>query len=73
MKVDGMKLQNEIARRQMTITDFAKKAGLSIGAVYRAINGGQSTLRTAGRMAAMLQITPTEIFYSGSAQVRKGE
>ena len=67
MKVDSMKLQAEIARRQMTITDFAKQAGLSIGSVYRAINGGRSTLRTAGRMAALLQVTPTEIF---SAQAK---
>ena len=67
MKLDGMKLQAEIAQRQMTITDFAKKAGLSIGSVHRAINGGQSTLRTAGKMAALLQITPTEIF---SAQAK---
>ena len=69
MKVDGMKLQNEIARRQMTITDFAKKAGLSIGAVYRAINGGQSTLRTAGKIAAMLQINPNEIFSAQSKEM----
>ena len=66
MKVDSMKVQAEIARRQMTITDFAKQSGLSIGAVYRAINGGQSTLRTAGRIAALLQINPNEIF---SAQI----
>ena len=68
MKVDSMKVQAEIARRQMTITDFAKQSGLSIGAVYRAINGGQSTLRTAGRIAALLQINPNEIF---SAQISK--
>ena len=68
MKVDSMKVQAEIARRQMTITDFAKQSGLSIGAVYRAINGGQSTLRTAGRIAALLQINPNEIF---SAQIKE--
>ena len=67
MKVDGLKLQSEIALRQMTLTDFAKKAGISIGSVYRAINGGQSTLRTAGRIAALLQINPNEIF---SAQAK---
>ena len=56
MKIDGVKLQVEIARRQMTITDFAKKAGVSIGSLYRAINGGQSTLRTAGRIAVAMNI-----------------
>ena len=69
MKVDGMKVQAEIARRQMTMTEFAKHSGVSIGSLYRAINGGQSTLRTAGKIAAMLQINPNEIFSAQSKEM----
>ncbi|MBQ6780709.1 MAG: helix-turn-helix transcriptional regulator [Treponema sp.] len=68
MKLDGVKLQNEIARRQMTITDFAKQAGLPSSTVYRAINGGRSSTRTVGKFATALQINPADIFYSHSAQ-----
>lgn len=72
MKIDGVKLQNEIARRQMTITDFAKQAGLPMSTVYRAIGGGRSSTRTAGRIAAALQITPSEISYVIPAQMKGG-
>lgn len=71
MKLDGMKLQSEIVRRQQTITAFAKKAGLPTSTVYRAINGGCSTTRTAGKIAAALQINPTDIFYSDTAQIKE--
>lgn len=71
MKLDGVKLQNEIARRQMTIIDFAKQAGLSSSTVYRAINGGRSSSRTVGKFAQALQINPADIFYLNSAQMKE--
>lgn len=64
MTIDGVKLQNEIARRQMTILDFAKQAGLATATVYRAINSGLANIRTVGKLAAALQINPADIFYS---------
>ncbi|MBR4903690.1 MAG: helix-turn-helix transcriptional regulator [Selenomonadaceae bacterium] len=72
MKLDGMKVQSEIVRRRLTITDFAKKAGLPTSTLYRVINGdGRSNTRTAGKIAAALQMNPTEISYSYSAQIKE--
>ena len=68
MKLDGMKLQNEIARRKLTLSEFAKKAGLPTSTVYRAIAGGRSNTRTVGKIAEALQINPAEIFHSTTAQ-----
>lgn len=71
MKLDGVKLQNEIARRQMTIVDFAKQAGLPTSTVYRAISGGRSSTRTVGKIATALQINPADIFYSHFTQMKE--
>lgn len=62
MKLDGRKVQNEIARRQLTIRDFAKQAGLPTSTLYRAIGGGHSTTKTAGKIAAALKLNPADIF-----------
>lgn len=61
MKLDGLKLQDEIARRQMTIIEFAKYAGVSTVAVYRILNGGRSNTRTAGKIAAALKKKPRDL------------
>ena len=68
IKLDGVKVQAEIVRRQMTMTDFAKQAGLPTSTVYRVIAGGRSSTRTAGKIVSALQIAPTEIF---SAQMKE--
>ena len=43
MRYDTERLRNEIARRHMTVTDFAKLAGLSKFSVYRALKGSWGT------------------------------
>lgn len=56
MQVNGMKLRREIARKQLTITDFAKCAGLSLFSLYRAMKGSRANTRTLGKLAAALNI-----------------
>lgn len=54
MKLDGAKLKDEIARRQFTITGFAKSANVSAATVYRAMSGGRTNTKTVGKIAAAL-------------------
>ncbi|MBQ3444917.1 MAG: helix-turn-helix domain-containing protein [Selenomonadaceae bacterium] len=54
MKVDGLKLRREIARREMTVDDFAKEAGVSSPAVFRALNNSKANTRTLGKLANAL-------------------
>lgn len=61
MKLDGEKLQDEIARRQMTILEFAKYAGVPTSTIYHAIGGGRSNTRTAGKIAAALKKKPRDL------------
>ena len=68
MKVDGVKLRCLIAERQLPITEFARQARVSPATVYRGINTGKATISTIGKLAATLQVSPTEIF---SAQISK--
>lgn len=56
MQVNGMKLRSAIARKQLTITDFAKKAGLSNFGLYRVLQGNRANTRTLGKIAAALNI-----------------
>lgn len=56
MKYDGERLRDEIARRQLSITAFAKTAGVSNYAVYRAIAGKGARTETLGKIAAALNI-----------------
>lgn len=62
MYYDGLKLQNELARRQQTVADFAKTAGVSRPVMYRALTGARMNLRTLGRIAAALGVDrPTDL------------
>ena len=69
MVFDGMKLQDEIANRRMTITDFARKAQVPAGTIYRAIGGGRLRLSTAGKVAGALDLKPSEL--ATPAQMKK--
>ena len=61
MRFNGLKLQDEIASRRLTITDFAKKSQVPAGAIYRAIGGGNLRLSTAGKIASALNVKPSEL------------
>lgn len=62
MRYDQERLRDEIARRQITVTDFARQAGISKFNVYRALKGGRANTRTLGKIAAALNIEePSEL------------
>lgn len=66
MRFDGMKLRDEIARQQVSITDFARQAGVSNFAVYRALSGSRANTRTLGKIAAALGIKrPSDLLAIG--------
>ena len=56
MKFDGAKLRDEIARRQQSVVDFAKAAGVSSYCVYRAMRGSRVGTKTLGKIAAALKV-----------------
>ncbi|MBR0103830.1 MAG: helix-turn-helix domain-containing protein [Selenomonadaceae bacterium] len=62
MQVNGIKLQNEIARRHLNYNQFAAKAGVSTYGLYRAIKGSRPHMATLGKIATALDIDdPTEL------------
>ena len=61
MILDGNKLFNEIAKRGVTITEFANHAQLPPATIHRAIKGANVNARTIGKIAATLQVEPTEL------------
>ena len=69
MRYDQERLRDEIARRQMTVTDFAKQAGLSKFNVYRALKGGRANTRTLGKIAAALNMEKPSELLEPSAQM----
>ena len=56
MKFNGVKIQDEIARREQSVTDFANSAGLSPGSIYRAMAVASATTKTLGKIARTLGI-----------------
>lgn len=62
MYYDGMKLRNAIARKKLTVDQFAKSAGLSRFTAYRALADGKAYTRSLGKIAAALGVeTPTDL------------
>lgn len=63
MRYDTERLRNEIARRHMTATDFAKLAGISKFSVYRALKGSRRVrMSTLGKLAHALKLeNPSEL------------
>lgn len=53
---DGVKLRNEIARRELSVPELARNARLSNFAVYRALSGGRVNTRTLGKIANALNL-----------------
>lgn len=56
---DAERIQNELARRQWTLKDFAQKAELSPTTARFVIYGGKAlSFKTLGKVAAALGIDP---------------
>ena len=56
MYYDGLKLRNAIARKQISVDQFAKKAGLSRFTAYRALADGRAYTKSLGKIAAALGV-----------------
>ncbi len=56
MYYDGLKLRNAIARKQMSVEQFAKDAGLSRFTTYRALADGRAYTKSLGKIAAALGV-----------------
>lgn len=70
MKYDGMKLRDEIARRKLSVPEFAQTAGLTPFTVYRAMTSGRANTRTLGKIAEALNVDrPTELLQKPPAQM----
>lgn len=61
MFIDERKLYLMCARRQMTVKELIKKAGLTYQALIAAKKGLKSTTKTIGKLAAALECEPEEI------------
>lgn len=68
MKIDSLKLQLEIARLQMTLSDFAQKAGVSNTTICRVVYGGQTTVKVLGKISAALGKEPEELILQEDAE-----
>lgn len=67
MNYNGIKLRDEIARREQSIPEFARNARLSNFAVYRALSGGRANTRTLGKIANALNLDkPSDLLQSTS-------
>lgn len=61
MYIDERKLYLMCARRQMTVKELIKKAGLTYQALIAVKKGWKSTVKTIGKLAAALECEPEEI------------
>lgn len=61
MYIDVKKLYRLTAKKQMTMTELVKKAGISFQILGSIKRGWRSTTKTVGRLAAALGVEPEEI------------
>lgn len=61
MKVDKKIFQNEICRRDLSVADFAEKAGVRDTQIYNILHGGKSQISTVGKIALALGMDFTEL------------
>ncbi len=61
MYIDEKKLYRLTAKRQMTMTELVKKAGISFQILGSIKKGWRSTTKTVGRLAEALGVEPEEI------------
>ena len=55
--IDGIRIKDEISQRQLTITDFARNARVSVATIHRVLRGGgRANTKTLGKIAAALSV-----------------
>lgn len=58
VKIDAERVRYEVSRRGLTLTDFAKQAGIGAGSLGRSLRRGQVTVRTHQRLTAAMTRLP---------------
>ena len=61
MRIDEKKLYLMCARRQMTVKELIKKAGVTYQFLTAVKRGWRSTTKTVGKVAAALECDPEEL------------
>jgi len=61
MRIDEKKLYLMCARRQMTVKELIKKAGITYQFLTAVKRGWRSTTKTVGKVAAALECDPEEL------------
>ena len=61
-RIDVARLKNEMARRFWNQARLAEAAGVSEGSVSLVIRRGTTTATLAGKLAAVLDLTPRQIY-----------
>lgn len=64
LKINPRILQNEICRRDLSVTAFAEKSGTDSTLIYNILHGGKSRISTVGKIAAALGMDFTELIES---------
>ena len=59
--LDGKKIREYLCEDQTSITQFAKKSGLTIPTITRAIDGGEVYFSTVSKMASSLRVFPDSL------------
>lgn len=66
VKFNGVLIRDEIARREQSIPEFAKAAGISPFSVYRSMGGGTARTKTLGKIARALCVEPSDLLLKES-------
>lgn len=61
MKLNTEMLRNEIARREMSLTEFSNKARIPLATLQRALSGGEPRVKTLGQIANALGVEPYQV------------
>lgn len=61
MKLEKRTLENEMARRELSYKQMARLAGITEKTLQAARNGGEVRINTAGKIAAALGVSLSEI------------
>lgn len=68
MKYDAMRIREEIARREQSVAEFARVAGVSQFTMYRALAGSHAATRSLGKIANALNLPPRELLRKGDGE-----
>lgn len=66
-------LRVELARRQVSVREFAATAKISSFAVYRALSGGVVRTKTLGKISAALGVNPSALMGKEASEIGEAD